>query len=372
MKIVHTSDWHIGRYLSGYSLIEGQRYFLQQLEELLVQEEVDLLLVAGDVFHSSIPSAEGITLLETFLSRLVLERGIEVVLIAGNHDSPQRLEAFHRLLEREGLWIQGSLSLEMKVVSRQKEGKTTGIFLLPFFQSASVRELFGDVSPKTCDEALQCLLERYQPDPAQYDYSILMAHGFYLPISGETLIHCDSELTVGGVDGMSLRRFPHFDYIALGHLHLPQRAGDFGFYSGSPLAYSVSESVCPKGVRLLETKPDGGIDSTFVPISPLYPVRELTGSLLELLEQPSEDFVAIHLTDNEYQPEDFRRLRAAFPHILNLQYQNITFDSVSDATDSALKKPEEIWREFYRKTTGQEATSSENLFFYRALQEVLE
>lgn len=370
LKIVHTSDWHIGRYLFGYSLLKEQQYFLEQLEKLLLAEDVDLLLIAGDIFHTAIPSSDAVALIDRFFSHIVLDYGIQIALIAGNHDSVQRLESFHRLLEREGLWIQGSLSSEMKEISWEEDEKRIGVFLLPYFQPATVRELFPDYSPKSYDEALQLLMEQYDPRPERYDYSILVAHGFYLCVSPEQMERCDSELSVGGSDGMSIKRLPKFDYLALGHLHLPQRAGDVGFYSGAPLPYSISEAGYQKGVRLLETNPQGGISSTFIPIDSLHPLREITGTLEELLEKPSEDFLAVRLTDQEYQPDDLRRLRVAFPNLLEVRYQNILLHTVEGPTASVESSPQKIWQEFYRKSTGVEATITETAFFERALQEV--
>lgn len=352
MKVAHTSDWHIGRMLGGYSLLGDQEYFLDQLTAFLVREQVDALIIAGDLYDRAVPSAQAVALLDRFLSELVLDRHIKVFAIAGNHDSPERLSFSNRLLEQGGLYLQGKAEKEIKRVD------LSGVhfYLLPYLDPAAVRRLFPDRPVRTCDEAAAAVAEHCLYSELNQGVSILVSHGFYLNLSDEEEIlpeFSESERSVGGSDAVNASRFSMFDYVALGHLHAPQNAAPNMRYSGSPLKYSVSEAGQKKSITLLDIE-GGSIRRSTHSFKPLRDVRVVEGTLNELTGQPSDDYVFANLTDTEYQLDAIGRLRGAFPHILGLKYIRIQYENAAAGMQAALEKaPLELFCEFYEKSAGE-------------------
>lgn len=368
MKIIHTSDWHIGRPLFEYSLLEDQADYLSQLCSFAESEQVDAVIVAGDLYNRASPSGQAVELLDSILERLVLRDHIPVLAIAGNHDSPERLSFGGRLLEREGLTIAAQPELPLKRVTLRKGDEAVHVTLLPFFSPQKVRELTEDSAIATENDAFLSLIQRGLPERSPTEAEILVAHGFYLALGGrqqDDPVFSQSELSVGASDAVDLSPIAsRFDYIALGHLHAPQSAGlPHARYSGSPLKYSLSEAAQHKSLTLLNIE-GGKVHFTEHVLPPKRDLRILQGSFEALLDPKNqqgeslEDYVYANITGSDPVLYAIQRLRAVFPNILGLTFlgsapQEELYSPACSAERLQERSIEELFELFYEKVCGE-------------------
>lgn len=363
MRIVHTSDWHLGRRLYSFSLLEEQRLFLESFLDLIREREADAVVIAGDVFDRPVPPVDAVQLYDRFLSRAVVEMGVPVLAVAGNHDSAGRLEFGSSLYRASGYHVAGEIRGEAARVTLCDAHGPVCFHLLPYLHPAQVRRAFRGSDAHSFGEAWRDLLgEGVRIDPAARNVAV--AHGFFAPLGdGAEPVLCDSELSVGGTDLVDSGLFREFDYAALGHLHSPQRAGmDRVRYSGSPLKYSLSESERDKSVTLVELGPKGQVDWEAVPVVPRRDVRVVSGRLEELMEptlhqnRSFDDYVFAQLSDTEalYPVE---KLRTLFPNLLGVSLSRAAGDLSEDLPASSRRETateEELFARFYREATGRE------------------
>jgi exonuclease SbcD len=317
LRILHTSDWHLGRALHAESLLPDQAFALDRLVEVLRDERPDALIVAGDVYDRAVPPAEAVALLDDFLVR-VAELGIPVVAVAGNHDSAERLSFGARLLAARGIHLRGDLASARAPVELPGKGL---VYALPFVDPEVVRGLEGDDAIRGHAAAMERVLDAVRADAATRALpTVLVAHAF-VQGAAETP---DSErpVAVGGAGSVPPSALAGFDYVALGHLHAPQEIASGVRYSGSLLKYSFSESAHEKGVLLVEVE-RGQSTARAIPLGAARDVVRLEGTLAELLARPelarhARDLVEVTLHDEGYVFEAKRRLEARFAHVLNV------------------------------------------------------
>lgn len=352
MKILHTGDLHIGKYVHDFSMLEDQKYILEQILEIAVREKVQAMLIAGDVYDRSVPVAEGVTLLDDFLTK-VLAEGIEIILISGNHDSPERLGFAGRILEKQGLHIAGNIrEAGVKKVTLEDMYGPVHFFCLPYCRP-------GTVGAPGCQAAAELLLSGAEPD--ERERNILLAHYFVTDHGREPLLS-DSETTVhiGGLDNVDVSLFRAFDYVALGHIHRPQQIGGCAaYYAGSPLKYSFSEACYDKSVNLVTVGEKGDIYVRKEQLRPLHEMRVIKGSLEQILqaagENRVEDYVQVTLTDEAELYEPMAALRNVYPNIMKLlqsggEPEETEEISRVDRGRDALQ----MYRDFYREVRGKE------------------
>lgn len=377
MKFLHTADWHLGRTISEYSLLSDQRHRLSQLAECAQQEKVDAIVIAGDLYDRSVPSAQAVSLLDETLYHLTQTLGIPVLAIAGNHDSPQRLAFGSRMFCESGLYICGEASPELYRVTLTDQFGPVDFYLLPYFTCEQLRSWFPQQTIRSCNDAFQVLMQHNldRIDPRRRN--VLVAHGFYRAVgqqaAAQEAIFSESEISIGGSDLIDLKSTDIFDYIALGHLHAPQRAGENARYSGSLLKYSVSEARQQKGFLLVELAEKGCSHSSLLSPAPLRDLRSVKGTLEQLLEAnrpascgsaPSEDYVAVTLTDKGAVLEAMARLRDVFPNILGIRFavrDEEETASLSQLTRQLLENhqslsPLELFEDFYQQIRQQPLT----------------
>jgi exonuclease SbcD len=317
LRILHTSDWHLGRTLHAESLLPDQAFALDRLVEVLRDERPDALLVAGDVYDRAVPPAEAVALLDDLLVR-VAELGVPVVAVAGNHDSAERLSFGARLLAARGIHLRGDLAGARAPVEIPGKGL---VYALPFVDPEVVRGLEGDEAIRGHAAAMERVLEDVRADAAARALpTVLVAHAF-VQGAAETP---DSErpVAVGGAGSVPPSALAGFDYVALGHLHAPQEVAPGVRYSGSLLKYSFSEATQEKGVVLVEVE-RGAATARAIPLGAARDVVRLEGTLAELLARPelarhARDLVEVTLHDEGYVFEAKRRLEARFAHVLNV------------------------------------------------------
>ncbi len=313
MLIYHTSDWHLGRMLYGRSLLPDQEHFLNNV--FLPQAERErpaAVIIAGDVYDRQVASLEAIELFDRTLDRLV-ELGVKVFAISGNHDGAGRMAIMKGALRRSGVYIATTLEETLEPVTLTEGGESVQLVLLPHKDPSELRDFLGDEGLRGETACMEALLARVRPRLDPKLPSILIAHCF---AAGASVSESES-VFVGGSGQVSPGVFDGFSYTALGHLHGPQAVGDNVRYSGSPLKYSVSESGQRKCFMRLEIS-GGKIACTPVDIAPLRDVRRIEGSFDELISRSTEDYVELELTDTEPVLMAAQRLRPCYPNLLSV------------------------------------------------------
>jgi DNA repair protein SbcD/Mre11 len=354
MRFLHTADWHLGRTLGGHSLREEQEHLLGvEFPRLVAAARPDAVLIAGDVFDRAVPPAEAVELLDDILHRIVLGLGIPVVLIPGNHDEAKRLSFGARLLASAGLHI-GDSPLGRAVPFEDSHGTVT-VVAAGYASPLLLAQKLGDATIADHDAgfvALAPLLHGLCPEGGR---RVLVAHAF---VAGGAVSESERTLSVGGTGQIVASRFAGFHYVALGHLHRPQSLAEGRLrYSGSPLAYSVSEASQQKSVLLVELDAAGGVTTEAIALAPLRQVRLVRGSFAELRRacEGREDFVAITLTDPQPIPDAQRQLAEIFPRIIGFAYAEQPRPSgpiiVAGRAVRALK-PIDLFAEFHAAMRG--------------------
>ena len=379
MRFIHTSDWHLGKVLKEQSLLEDQRHMLNQLIEAVEQEKPDAVIVAGDIYDQSVPSAEAVKLLDQVLHRLVVDLNTPVLAIAGNHDSAERTRFGNRLMRAVGYHIAGNLRESFEPVMLKDEHGPVQVFLLPYATLGLVRDYFALDQTPTYAEAYQLMINTILKRMDSSLRSILVTHAFVTPggIKMEPTSDSERQLTaVGGVEQVPAELFEAFQYVALGHLHREMSvSNDKIRYSGSPLKYSISEEHHQKGFHMVEMDVDGDIDVCFIPTKPLRDLRTVEGYIQELVQgDKSEDYVFIKLLDQGLVVDAMERIRSVYPNALHVGRANSVrtlAETMMEREDIGHKSPVEIISDFYSHTQGRELDKASMHILEEVLEELL-
>ncbi len=372
MRLVHTSDWHLGRMLAGERLIEDQSYVLQQVLDAARRFRPDAVVVSGDIYDRAVPPPEAVSLLDHVLSELVLSCQVPVVLIPGNHDSRERLSFASRLLERGRLHIVNPHE-PFKVVPFNDEAGLVEVVAVPYLDPAEARELSGRADLVDHDAALRALLEVARR-ALRASRTVLLTHAF---VSGGEPSESERPLAVGGTGEVGADCFAGFSYVALGHLHRAQCAGSSALqYSGSILKYSFQEATHEKSVNLVELDGRGRSHIERLPLWPRREVRCLEGRFDDLLAAAPpgvnpEDLLQITLLDERPVLDAAQRLRERYPNLLGLSQPALTA-SLRDAVRPQAGRfmtDEELFADFFRQVTGEDLSAEERAELRAALEE---
>lgn len=367
MKFLHTADWHIGRKLHEYALEEEQADALDKLEGIALEEKVDAVVIAGDIYDRGMPSENSVRMVNGFLKKLNLEDGLPLLAISGNHDSAERLATGADWFAATSFYMSTSLEQALKPV----EIGDVQFFLLPYFELSAARRLFADEGVRNVDDAVRKIVGRMKEQFRDGFRHVLVAHFF---AAGS--LHSDSEtrISVGGLDAVGVDSLDCFDYVALGHLHQHHASrSDTVRYSGSLLKYSVSEVNDDKGVYIVDT--DAGTVS-YRKLEPLNDVRVIRGMFDDLLSPeryrsiPDNDYVAVELEDKLPIPDAMNRLKVCYPRVLELRRVNglehvggeRSLPDISGMSDM------DLFCCFYREATGEEPDEGQ----CRVMKETLE
>lgn len=369
MKLLHIADLHIGKRLNEFNLIDDQRYILEQILAITKDENPDGVLIAGDVYDKSQPSAEAVELLDWFLTSLT-ELGCRVFMISGNHDSPERLGFGSQIMKRNGLYIAGVFDGSMKKIMLEDEHGVVNIYLLPFIKPAMVRPYFEE-QIDSYDEAVRKVISAKNIDTDQRN--VLVAHQFV--VKGSQLPEqSESEYpSVGGLDYVDASAFKNFDYVALGHLHRSQSVDSGrGYYAGSPLKYSVSEAVNHKSVLIIELAgKESEIIKRRVKLTPKRDVLKIKGYIDDVLNaareqgQVSQDFVHVTLTDDDDIFDPLGQLRQVYPNLIGIDFENSRTELQSSSSQIAAAKeletltPLDLFVAFYQLQNNKEMNSEQ-------------
>lgn len=322
MKFLHLADLHLGKRLNGFSLIDDQAYIIEVLLKIAESKACSAVLISGDVYDKGVPAVEAVTLFDSFLSRLA-KSGIKVFIISGNHDSPERVAFGSSLFGKSGIYIAPSYSGSLLPVSLSDGRVTYDIYMLPFIKPVTVKRFFPDEKILSYTDAVRAALSSVKLNKKHIN--ILLAHQF---ITGA--VKSDSEeISVGGSDNVDASVFSGFDYVALGHIHRPQSAGAPNIrYAGSPLKYSFSESDHKKTAAIIEFDADKKPVLSFETLTPKRDLREIRGTYMELTDRSNyintntNDYIHAILTDEDDVLDAAAKLRAIYPNLMKMEYDN--------------------------------------------------
>ena len=326
MKFFHLSDLHIGKSVNGFSMLEEQQHAFDQIIGYIKTERPAAVIIAGDVYDRAVPGVEAVRVFDNFLTSLARE-DVAVLLVSGNHDSPERLSFASRLLSENRLFFYGAFDGTLHKVTLGDGYGEVAFWLLPFIKPTALRGMFGERTIDTYDDALGAVLET-----ADIDYSarnVMVSHQFFTR-AGVTPVRCDSEMDpIGGLDAVDSCLIERFDYAALGHLHGRQCAGrDHIRYCGSPVKYSFSEWRQKKSVTVVELGEKGKLAVTSLPLVPLHDMREVKGGLEKLTSAEvsglanTDDYLRVILTDENEIIDPMGKLRSVYPNIMGLAFEN--------------------------------------------------
>ena len=375
MKLIHLSDLHIGKRVNEVSMIDDQEYILQQILRIIDEEKGDAVLIAGDVYDKSVPSAEAVTLFDDFLCELA-QRKVPTLIISGNHDSPERLAFGNRLMEESGIHISPVYDGSVSTITLSDEHGDVDFWLLPFLKPAHVKRYFPDADIESYTNACRVAVEHMGIDTTIRN--VLLTHQF---VTGAST--CESEeISVGGSDNVEASVFADFDYVALGHIHGPQNIGTNKIrYCGTPLKYSFSEEHHHKSVTVVNLNAKGELNLELRPLTPKHDLRSIRGTFAELTDKAfydgtaTDDYLRIILTDEEDVPEAIGQLRVIYPNIMKLTYDNTrtrTNQIIDGAVDVQRKSPLELFDELYELQNNQSMSDEQRNFMLELIESIWE
>ena len=371
MRFLHTADWHIGKKLQGYDRIKEQKHVLSKILEIAKEEQVDAIVIAGDLYDRSVPSVEAIEVFNQLMVKWNLNERLPIFAISGNHDSGIRLSAGTPWFSQTDYYLRTRLEEAFEPIVFQD----AQFFLLPYFEPISARIYFDDDQIRTIQQAMEKVINKMseQFDPTKKQ--VLVSHFF---VMGSTKSDSETKIEVGGLGAVSGELFESFDYVALGHLHnqaaLQQKNAR---YSGSPLKFSLSEINQKKGVWIVDLNEN--VTFNFRELTPLYEIEEITASFKELLNPDfyqsinRENYLQIYLNDRTIIPNMMNQLRKIYPRILGVERSNGRVERLQRQQKRILTKdPQKLAQEFFKDVTKENLTEKQELWLSETLQELME
>lgn len=396
MKIIHTGDWHIGKIVNEFSMIEDQRYILNSLVALIKKEKPDVLVIAGDIYDRSLPPVEAVELLNEIFSKVLIEHKVKIIAISGNHDSGERVAFGSEILAKEGLYISGIIENEIKKVTLKDQLGEINFYLVPYVDPAVIRRKYENPDIKNHNDAMALHVRQIEENMNKNARNILVAHG-YVTLKREEAIEAEGEdkykladiktsdserpLSIGGTDLIDGRIFENFDYVALGHLHGRQKIGrDTIRYSGSLLKYSFSEINHKNGVTIVEFNEDKDPIIRQEELIPIRNMRIIKGPIKELIKTALEDkcnekdYIQAILTDEGELMDPIGKLRGVYPNIMLLKREeksNIRQSETSASKGYKNKSELELFKEFYNRIGTGELSANKEAIIKDVIDQVL-
>ncbi len=373
MKLIHLSDLHLGKRVNEFPMIDDQKYILSQILQIVDSERADSVMIAGDIWDKPVPGADSVALFDDFLVQLAA-RQVAVFLIPGNHDSPERVAFGGRLMEQSKIFPARPYDGTLRPITLEDESGAINFYLLPFLKPMHVRRFFPQETIENTNDAVRIALAQAAPDFSARN--VLIAHQF---VTGAAA--CESEeLSIGGSDNVDSALFASFDYVALGHIHNPQHiCRPEVRYCGTPLKYSFSEANHEKFVTIVELQQKGTVSICTIPLHPLHDMREIRGTYDEVTARSfyaqfdRSDYLHVTLTDEEDIPDAMGKLRAVYPNLMKLDYDNLRTRGSADFSQSVQteqKTPAELLAEFYQSQNNQEINPQQAAFAAALIEKI--
>lgn len=375
MKLLHLSDLHLGKRVNEFSMLEDQAYILSEILKIVDAERPDGILIAGDVYDKSVPSAEAVGLLSWTLAEIA-QRKTPVFIISGNHDSAERLAFASALLEKNQVYISPVYDGTVEPITLEDEHGPVDIYLLPFIKPVHVRRCFPDREIESYTDAVGCAIEHMGIDADRRN--VLVTHQF---VTGAQ--RCESEeLSVGGSDNVDVSVFEPFDYVALGHLHGPQNVGSEKVrYCGTPLKYSFSEANHIKSVTIVELGSKGVLSVRTHPLVPTRDMLDLKGSYDQVTAREfyqkfdQKAYIRITLTDENDIPDAMGKLQVIYPNLMLLRYDNARTrggGDIVDAQEAVKLSPLELFAAFFEQQNGSQLSETQKEYLSAIIEDIWE
>lgn len=375
MKFIHLSDLHLGKRLNEFSLTDDQEYILNEICSVIAAEKPDFVIIAGDIYDKPVPSAEAVRLFDDFLTRAASLTD-HIFAISGNHDSAERIAFGCHIMEKSGIHMSPVYSGSTVPTVLADEYGEFCVYMLPFIKPLTVRRFFPDSVIESYTDAVNAAVDAMDIDFTKRN--IIITHQF---VTGAQKSDSE-EISVGGTDNVDSSAFDGFDYVALGHIHGPQNVGSERIrYCGTPLKYSFSEAAQVKSVTVAEIREKGSLDIRTVPLSPLRDMREIRGEFEKICSAEfsrsgnNGDYLRVILTDDEEIPEAMGKLRAVYPNIMMIEYDNRRTRSSHDSTGTAEaenKQPIELFEDFYRYSNGGDMSEQQRQLAQSLIEKIWE
>lgn len=375
MKIMHLSDLHIGKKVNEYSMLQDQIYILKEILRIIDDEKVETVIIAGDVYDRSLPPNEALELFDEFLYQLS-SRNVNVFVISGNHDSPERISYGGRMMTENKIFLSPVYDGNVKPISLNDDYGEVNFYLLPFIRPADIRRYFPDENIENYTDAVKVAIDNMNVDFSERN--ILITHQF---VTGAELSESE-DIIVGGTDNVSGEVFDGFDYVALGHIHREQTVGKDNIrYCGTPLKYSFSEAKHIKSVTILDFKDKENIEYSKIPLTPLRDMREIRGTYDELTLKSNyentnvDDYLHITLTDEEDIPDAIGKLRSIYPNIMKLDYDNLRTrgSGIVDAIENIeSKSPFELFADLFKQQNNQDMSEEQEEIMRNLIDKIWE
>ena len=377
MKIFHTADWHLGKLIQGIYMTDEQRFALQQFIEAIKEEKPDAVIIAGDLYDRAVPPTDAVNLLDELLAEIVLELKTPVLAVAGNHDSPGRLNFGSRLMKDKGIHIAGHVQKDHQPVILKDGHGEVHFHLVPYTDPSMVRYIFDDPAIRTHNDALQAITANIKADWDPEARHVFVGHAFVTSHGEQEENTSDSErpLAIGGAEHVSAAHLEDFHYSALGHLHKAHYVRNETIrYAGSPLKYSISEEHHQKGFLVIELDADGGVAIEKRLLHPRRNMRRVEGTIDEILRHNiSEDYVFVTLLDEAPVLFPMEKVRSVYPNAMHVERKNFIREAAGASGESRHKMDSlSLFHAFYEEVKGDKAPEETAAIFEEVLQEFLQ
>lgn len=377
MKIFHTADWHLGKLVQGVYMTDDQRYVLKQFIQAIDEEQPDVVIIAGDLYDRALPPVEAVNLLDDILEEIALKRKVPVLSIAGNHDSPTRLQFGNQLMKRAGFHIVGEIDPNLEPVILQDEFGEVCFYLVPFAEPSTIKHVFNDDSISTFDDAMKKITSLIEEKMDRSKRHVFIGHAFVTPNGeqGENTSDSERPLAIGGTECVSSEYFRAFHYTALGHLHKAHYVTEEKIrYAGSPLKYSASEASHEKGFYIVELDEKGQVTIEKRQLIPKRDMRIIEGTLQEILRhEKSEDYVFVRLLDLTPVVGAMEQIRTVYPNALHVERKIL--HTTTEAEGTIVKREQlddlSLFKAFHQEILKEEASEETLELFKEVLQEML-
>ncbi|RYG71589.1 exonuclease SbcCD subunit D [Lentibacillus lipolyticus] len=381
MKLFHTADWHLGKLVQGVYMTEDQRYVLEQFIRAVETEKPDAVIIAGDLYDRAVPPTEAVHLLDEVLDRIVLGLKTPVLAVAGNHDSPGRLNFGSSIMKENGFHIVGQFQKDMQPVVLHDEHGPVHFHLVPYCDPSVVRNELDDDSIRTHNDAAEKIAETIHQQMDPDSRHVYIGHAFVTPFGEEKANTSDSErpLSIGGAEYVDAKHFSRFHYTALGHLHQAHYVDNETVrYAGSIMKYSISEENHHKGFHIVELDASGDVSVEKRDLTPQRDIRTVEAAMEDILTHPvSEDYVFVRLLDEAPVLSPMERIRSVYPNAMHVERKNFVPSNHIDKsgnkpkTDRSNMSDLDLFRAFYKEVKGTDATAETEAIFQDVLEDLL-
>lgn len=375
MRFLHLADLHIGKRVNGFSMIEDQKFVFEQVYNVIENEKIDGIIMAGDIYNKPVPSAEAVKLFDEMLTRLV-SINLPIFVISGNHDSAERIGFGSDILSAAKVYMSRVYNGNLQKIELEDDYGKINVYLLPFIKPATVKNIYKEAEIKDYDDALEYVLSQEKIDKTKRN--VIVSHQF---VTG-ALRSESEEVSVGGLDNVSVENYEAFDYVALGHIHRAQQMGrESARYAGTLLKYSFSEEKHNKSMTIVDLKEKGNIEIKEIPVKPLHDLKTIKGKFSKITseefykELKKEDYYRAVLTDEDDILNAIGKLKSIYPNLMSMEYDNTrtrSYSVVDNVETGETKSPLDYFEEFFEKQNGRKMSEKQRNYLLEILGEARE